>query len=317
MNHQFKILFGRGTKTKTIRDLRNNGFTVSEREDGAYTSGDALSEKVRAFIDKRILRGIGNFPTPKTRGNKSQSDSGANKLRDRYEKELAPYATPYVKKLFRQASSSWAGGDTHIKITIGNVPSAHGEAKRVRSANGKWSGNNAYLHITVSGNWRRDTLSVDGLVDAGGMLTTHAKRLRDGTWQASWVRQGKGFDLIAESGVILLCQIDGSDEWIHAKNEKAAWRVYNNRVAAIALERESARYRRMSVAELVAEFPNTVVEIEDSYNAGNCETGTKNWIASKFGDNRTSATAAEIYALDPNNANVTRAIRQAMDKRRK
>lgn len=105
-----------------------------------------------------------------------------------------------VHDLYRVAKSRWAGGKTFIQVEIGESPKAGGYSTTEWSNNGKWSGNNAHLTVAIQLTWLSQIASVPGLATAGGKLTTHAVQHKPDLWMASWVEQGRGFDLKAVSG---------------------------------------------------------------------------------------------------------------------
>lgn len=141
----------------------------------------------------------------------------------------------------------------------------------------------------VSPTWARDVRDA-GLACAGGMLTLGAARLdvivpgAQAVWTAAWARQGRGTSLVTERGVIALLA-DGS--YVHARDVAHARKLARARSGAAQAARADAAARRASkaaarcaglaawsAAELAAP-----ITAESSVAAGNCETGTADWIA--------------------------------------
>lgn len=231
-----------------------------------------------------------------------------------------------VLGLYRQAEGRWAGGETGVHVSVGDTPSASGQGVRARSKNGKWRGLNAELRVTVSPSWRSRVLGVPGLVDAGGLLTTHAEQLAPDAWSASWVEQSRGFDLKVVSGVILRTE-DGS--FVHARTLPAARRVARQRadleatyrrlaeLEAAAFARRTARDRAraelvaMATNEMVDRYGTVTVTLADSKRAGNCESGTRSWVERHL-PGRTEATVGELLAIDPDNSYVIRGCAAAI-----
>lgn len=116
---------------------------------------------------------------------------------------------------FRVSECSWAGGTHTISVGVGLAPAGQpgapfcmGYAERAWSRNGKYSGNNSRHLFRVPANWRRAVLA-PGIARPGeGLLTLEAiplpDRARGGLrfWRAAVARQGRGFDLVLEWGII-------------------------------------------------------------------------------------------------------------------
>jgi hypothetical protein len=136
------------------------------------------------------------------------------------------------------------------------------------------------------------------------MLTTHAIEISPGVWQASWVKQARGFNIEAVSGYIVRCA-DGS--FAHANTEKAAFQVCKRRAAFLRRAAKAESLRGLDVADLLSKFAGVSIIRRDSLRAGNCAEGTDSWIAQHF-PGRESATVAEILAVDTSEE-VVRAVK--------
>lgn len=234
------------------------------------------------------------------------------------QQRLEGTVTAHVLALYRRATGSWAGGNTTVRVALSDTPEAYGRSERAWSANGKWRGLDAALFVTVSPRWRSQVAGVDGLATAGGLLTTHAESIEDGAWAATWIEQGRGFDIKAVSGIILRAS-DGT--FVHAKTLAAARKVARLRTdldalarrAQITNERAEARHQQRAAilstptADLIDAYGSVVVTASDSKRAGNCDAGTRSWIERHM-PGRTEATVAELLAADPDNVYLLRGI---------
>lgn len=314
--HTLKIV-DRPGKTQVVKRIRELGFSLAKSQFFCAIPADlpldllrsgAVTDTCPCHHTPRKVRGAKEKPAAKPILARLWAHRESVIRRVRY----------HVEQLYRQAQSSWAGGETFATIAYGNTPAASGESRRVWSKNGKWSGNNAHLSLIIQPSWDKIVEPVFGLATAGGMLTTHAQQIAQDCWVASWVVQGRGFDLKVESGFIVRA-VDGS--WVHAKTEKAARSLaarrtptFVERVAEKNRERESraAYFRSLSAAELVALYPEVEVRVADSRAAGNCASGTENWVEIHF-PGRTSATVAEVIGAGNGQAEyVLRAVRCAL-----
>lgn len=106
---------------------------------------------------------------------------------------------------YRNATSSWAGGETENLVTLNDCPFAAADTTKVWSRNGKWSGQNLRHRVQVSPRWL-DQIQGRGLGVVDGLVTTHAESMDapDGfeAFRATWVRQGRGMEIRTESGCI-------------------------------------------------------------------------------------------------------------------
>lgn len=317
--HTFRITSPEGKKTATINDLRKI-YSVSNTRGYPTIAHSEITPDLADYIKRGILTDDCAWhgrQTRKVRGAK-KSCPMQSQIERTSATRLAAIIPLVPGRLYRQAQSSWAGGKTSWCFVLSGTPKAWGNSDRVWSNNGKWSGNNARLGIHLSYFWLRDVASVPGLRDAGGMLTTHAKLISSNCWQASWVRQGRGFDLIAESGFIIQAE---DNTWVHAKTEKAARQLaakrtvpYLAKLAAKNSEHASraAYLRTLSAEDIINLYPDVPVRVGDSIAAGNCASGTKNWVAIHF-PGQISAPVAKVLAAGNEQAEyVLRAVRAAL-----
>jgi len=108
---------------------------------------------------------------------------------------------------FRISGSRWAGGNHDITVAVGGCSCAGGSHK-AWSSNGKWSGNNSFFRISVPVDWR-ETVESAGIAVVHGNLTLRAEFVEQvetiKVYKATWVEQGRGFDLNDVSGHIADC----------------------------------------------------------------------------------------------------------------
>ena len=212
-----------------------------------------------------------------------------------------------LKRCYRKPASSWAGGNTYVDLKIGSKRFASNSI-REWSSNGKWSGQSASHTIGIMRCWRQKVLGVPGLVDAGGMLTTHAVEIEPGLYEATWIEQSKGLTLKQVDG----CILKQGSEFYHGKSPAACRRVAKTREKAKAAEKALQRQieAMSAVPALIEQYGDLQVRRSDSLKAGNCEAGTDNWIARHFPD-RKSVTIREILDVDQSSM-VVRVCRAAV-----
>jgi hypothetical protein len=227
-------------------------------------------------------------------------------LRSQIINRLMERLAPRIKQTYNHTTSHWAGGEVFFAFRVNQLPFAWGEGRRVWSRNGKWSGTNTEFTINFQPAWQKYIGSVSGLDWAGGMLTTHAERVSEDCWSASWVVQSRGFNLKIDSGFI----VKVGDNFYHGKTELAARRVAAK--AKFELNVGDRLSQINSAEQLVVEFGSVVVTRSHSLKV-NCESGTDNWIARHFPD-RDSATVKELLAADCGNPAVIAACKVAIRK---
>lgn len=226
--------------------------------------------------------------------------------------EVERVVAPIVKRLYRVATGTWAGGETFVRVNVG-TPGASGEGERAWSSNGKWRGLNARLMVTVQPGWGKH-VEVEGLAEAAGLLTTHAKQIGAGTWAATWIEQGRGFELHARSGIIHRTS-DGS--FIHAASMAGLRQILakRERAAAVSLKRDaiSQFLCTATIAEIAEQYGSVTVSRKHSLKAGNCPSGTDSFI-NRFLAGRKTVTVRELVALrhDMDSRRVKAAIIQAI-----
>lgn len=238
---------------------------------------------------------------------------------------------------YREAAGRWAGGETTYRVRIcgkaplplitiwtgpevgfvpiddpaWDLPFAEGASHTAWSSNGKWRGNNATLTASIPRTWLRD-VHRPGLAVVDGMFTLAAQRLTaDGAdfeaWTAVWAEQSQGFALKTIQGVIV--RRDG--QTAHAATIQAGLRLLSRRAAVIAAEKAAKEKKE---AELLAEFAGNedlLVTFEDSTAAGNCPSGTRDWVAKHF-PGRTTATIREVMNVSDRQSFALRACRAAV-----
>lgn len=204
------------------------------------------------------------------------------------------YRTPY---------SRWVDVDWELHLSFG-PPSASTSTHEVWHPKRPWRATGADFYVSVPYSWRRDVLEA-GLAEAGGLLTLAATPVAPDAWQATWVVQGKGYDIRAESGYIVRAA-DGT--FAHARTLHRARAIAEGRARKwseaqrLAAERKRSRVKdlldrlgQMSREEISASFGALPISIRDSQRAGNCPVGTRSWVA-RWAGGRTSGTIADALA---------------------
>jgi hypothetical protein len=297
------------SKTRIVKFLRANGYQVSS--DYVTTAQAKFKSPIRHLIAFGLLTDCDKHGQDRRpRGEKPKYiektlDSIRYEIASKVKAEIYHVGLP-----FRRATSGWAGGETFLNVKVG-APFASGESRKVWSRNGKWSGSNAHMSISVSPFWMQRVLQVPGLALAGGMLTTHAKLIEENLWEASWVKQGRGFDINSESGYIMK---DGA-EWYHAKTVQAVKQLKKRREGFAKRAEAGKRFgqvlREMTPEQISEKFGNLNITLRDSYRAGNCETGTMNFV-NRYFPGRTEGAISELLSVGITDRFVMSAVKAAI-----
>jgi len=221
-------------------------------------------------------------------------------------------------RVFRHPSGRWAGGDTIMNAKISREPKTSSDIYSERSSNGKWIGNSVSHLIHVQPAWR-SKIRNSGIAELDGMLTTHAEPLNSvddiEVYAASWVRQGRGLSLVAESGVIAYHRVSATAYHAEGGTAKSAVIAIKRKMKLQAIPYEERRAKnqaraeqraekkRQAVAGFVArlarhdfsEIADVEITVEDSLRAGNCRAGTLSF-AERFLPDRDHATIGELLA---------------------
>lgn len=184
-------------------------------------------------------------------------------------------------------------GDYSLSVRIGQPAASGGSYKGDQySRQCTYRKTNAYHIITVAPGIRQllksDMLIVDGL------LNIAVKQIGTGEYAATWIKQGRGFEIHAVSGYIVAHPTLGT---AHGKTISAARAVIAQRKRARqvagalrTIEQHLMEYRANGFADLT-------VRLTDSLRAGNCAVGTEAWIEKHF-PGRTEATIRDIIAVE-------------------
>ena len=175
-----------------------------------------------------------------------------------------------------------------IIFTDGAV-TASGKSTKTWSQNGKWSGNDSSRTYAIHENWKNIVYD-NGLSSLDGMLTLEAVPTDAPSgfeaWTASWARQSRGFGLDVERGVIVRRRVDG--EIAHAVDTATGIRLLKRRAI---VEREA--FTLVPLAGWSEEDLAVTIRLVDSVRAGNCATGSKDWVAKNM-PGRVVATVREV-----------------------
>jgi hypothetical protein len=206
---------------------------------------------------------------------------------------------------YRRSESSWAGGEHRVRAVVarGRVDargwSSYETARNHSPGAGRYrAGTNSHLEVTVGPRWLTRVQQA-GIAVVDGMLTLEAQRLprqqlrRWGiadnveAWEASWAVQSRGFGLRVERGLI----VREYGVATHVAGPLEARTVLRGQLQ-LSKRAEAAREAH---AGFDADDLQVVVYRRDSAAAGNCATGTTDWIARHL-PGRSSATVAEVLA---------------------
>ncbi|WP_337173511.1 hypothetical protein [Paludisphaera sp.] len=229
-------------------------------------------------------------------------------------KTLVQEVASLFRANYRLAGSGWVGGGNEITVSIGDEPKASARSRKVWHRRHAWSGTDLEVGVTVSPSWRR-SVHARGLAVLDGLLTTHAGRVvRVGevdAYPASWVRQGRGLSIRAETGWVARHRPSGTSYHLPGGDAARAAAGLRRKMRNQAVPQEEKDERRRRIREArrarlerlmgklarhdLSDVGHVVVTRRDSLKAGNCEPGTDQFIDTFFPD-RTSATIAEIAA---------------------
>lgn len=170
------------------------------------------------------------------------------------------------------------GSECYPSIQIGeNAGYSHRESTRWDKYTSRQSYQRTEHHITVTVS--RRAIAVLGGVDrltVGGLLMIDADQVGIREYRASWLEQGKGYDLRRVYGHIIRGYhverkplLDDNDAQL-ARARKLAAQARRKSLSSVLATRQERRRQR---AEL-ASYANIWVGAQDSIEAGNCPQGT-------------------------------------------
>jgi hypothetical protein len=210
-----------------------------------------------------------------------------------------------------------------VRVSFGSRLEMPGISSRTST---KWvSGRRGYGHVTdgqtisatIQTGWGRKVYDA-GLSELDGLVTLSAELRRTegeiSIYRAYWVRQGRGYDLVAEGGYIAtMVDSDGRRHSYHSTVSEAGALVGLRRKRKPLAEREAVATktaetrqanRERKIAALIsrisrwdfAGIEHVVVTRHDSIQAGNCVPGTDAFI-DRFAPGRDQATLGELAGL--------------------
>lgn len=252
-----------------------------------------------------------------------ETPEGRKAVRERRQREHTTrhFRAAYNECSYRVSKSSWGGGDHTTNIFLhpkefydgsGRTPKdvwCAGYSNESWSSNGKWKGKDSLHNFHIKPDWNKQVYK-KGLAVVDGVLTLDAKKIShtlpktcdmmgDGVehkvemFEAEWVVQGRGFDLNKRMGFI----VKAGNLTFHAHSLNNAKRVFSKRVEGY---RESVDEAALDFEQRFSEFSehmDVMVTLADSKRAGNCESGTLDWVQKHFAKNRKQATVREILEV--------------------
>ena len=151
----------------------------------------------------------------------------------------------------------------------------------------------SHHNFAIPRSWGR-TVADQGITLRDGMLTLAARDLGViggiQCYAATWVVQGRGCALSSESGILA---VHGTDSY-HLADSRAPGLAAKKLRQKIAIQKELAR-ENLREAIQRGRWDSVAVYRADSIRAGNCPSGTDDWIAGHF-PGRKTATVAELRA---------------------
>jgi hypothetical protein len=143
------------------------------------------------------------------------------------------------------------------------------------------------------------------LASAGGLLTLDATiEGSPDTWEATWARQGRGFEVVVERGFVAR----RGDNWLHSPSLEGIRR--QEKILAKPKAKADVDVQSMSMEEIGRRFGRRAIKIPaegETTPAGNCRSGVLAWVernlkptaeawAARDPNPRTSATVAELVS---------------------
>lgn len=159
----------------------------------------------------------------------------------------------------------------------------------------RYPATSSHVEVTVSTTWLRDVY-LRGLAEVGGLTTLSAEPVLGAVdlpgvevYAATWVEQSRGVEVRVGHGFIVR-----RGTWSHHAQSLAG--------ARRAVAEQTAREGETALRSLDGAWSAVVrlgleeqsVSLATSTRAGNCEAGTRDWVARHMPD-RTEATLREVY----------------------
>ncbi len=265
-------------------------------------------EKARLVVDALASREPGWILVEQAKRRAAREAVAWAKMSARYFRKHNPtrdaFLAAYEQAGFRQAKvSAWVDGTGHdttvnlcdeptMKVGVRHdaKPTALSSADTIWAGNGKCRSGVASKHnFWIRTSWVQDVVENDlTLVD--GCLTLDAKDAKSSVCEAylaTWVRQGRGTSLVVELGAIV--RLSPASPWVHGTTVASALSTARRRASSEALatvraDRQAARDAAIARADWSAVWPrvdlSTVqVCLRDSLAVGNCESGSRAWVA--------------------------------------
>ncbi len=212
----------------------------------------------------------------------------------------------YRKCHYRQAQA----GEHHVRCRVSDNISAEGHSSQgdVYSSRCSYFRTNSHHYISVQRDWLR-TVNKRGMAVCSGMLTLAATEVEPGLFKATWVVQSTGFSVKSIDGYI----DSFGDEWIHATTISGVKCIATRRRRSLSGERVYLTLKERLLREGAGKWADVIVIREDSVLAGNCPSGTDNWIATHF-PGRDRATVGEVLAVEGGDRSVVAACLRAIQR---
>lgn len=271
-------------KVKGVKDIEKLIRMALNRR----TLSKEIKDKILVDYNKVIIRKLNkNFKDPIIRSKEDRYISINNRDKKIIHENISCY------KNLRATSSKWAGGEVTLYLNYG-MPKIKVRKKTAYSNNRKWRGINKFIELTVQPQWYTNVVK-EGLLVLDGLITTSAIKLNDYVWECTWIKPSLSMEnTTIEYGFI----VESAGMYYHA----------SNLAEAEDLIRKSKEVLRSSLSEisntdLIKKFGKLTLSSKDSYAAGNCKEGTRQWLLSRF-PNKGSVRLKEAILADPDNPRV-------------
>ena len=170
-----------------------------------------------------------------------------------------------------------------------------------------WQCQGAHYELILADGWDEypdwlkacDNLLTLGALRAGAFEASEAEEV----YRAKWVVRRQGGVSVSEGYIVRQQQDDGSWQTAHAKTVSAGRGVLSRRRTyspEIACGKRAKRIEAILQALHDGQHAEVLVTLADSRRAGNCASGTRQWVEDHFPD-QDSATVREILMADSGN----------------
>lgn len=168
----------------------------------------------------------------------------------------------------------------------------------------------AYFSFFIQEKSRPLKLLNSDMAIVDGLLNIQVTQIDENVWKAVWLKQERGFKITSQSGFICY---DNRVGYAHGSTIKGAKATIEKRVNAKKIEKTLELIKQRLENWQIDGFKDLEIDFKDSIAAGNCETGTKNWIEKHF-PGRQKGTIKEVLAVQDQRRQVLAACLHAIHR---